>query len=133
MSSLVQKSRALNLFLSLYFLIFYGWLQFHHGHEAADYLNLGDTACRVIVVGAHCHSSDSDFPLFENHRVVIKPKFNCLFCTFNEWLFFRSSDNDVVCNLIVKKLGRTLPELISHRNASINYRLRAPPALFLSS
>ena len=133
MLSIVQKSRVLNFFLSLYFLFFYGWLQFHHGHDASDYLNLDDTACRVIVVGAHCHSSNADFPLFENHRIVIKPKFSCLFCTFNNWFFLRSSDNEAVCILTVNKLGRILPELISHRNASISYRLRAPPVLFPAS
>ena len=35
-----KKAAALNFFLSLYFLLFVGWLQFHHGHEAIDYLNL---------------------------------------------------------------------------------------------
>ena len=133
MMSIVQKSRVLNLFLSFYFLFFYGWLQFHHGHDALDYLNLCDTVCRVIVVGAHCHSSDADFPLFENHRIIVKPKFNCLFCTFNKWLFFRSSSNVAVCILTVQKLGEISTELIFHRNAPINYHLRAPPALFPSS
>jgi len=130
MLSIVQKSRVLNFFLSLYFLFFYGWLQFHHGHDASDYLNLDDTACRVIVVGAHCHSSNADFPLFENFRIVVKPRFNCLLCTFNKSLFLRSSLNEADITLKEKKSGRITTELDFKGNASITYYLRAPPVLF---
>jgi len=129
----IQKSRLLNLFLSFYFLFFYGWLQFHHGHTAQDYLNPDDSACRVIVAGAHCHSSEADFPLFENHRITVKHKIECLLCTFTHWLFPCSSADESVFILKVQKLGRLPSESVLCKNAHINYRLRAPPVHFLSS
>ena len=48
--SKVQKELGLNLFLSFY-LFFTGWLQFHHCHDAVDYLNLGDPPSQVVVLG----------------------------------------------------------------------------------
>ena len=133
MRSLINKCRGLNLFLSLHLLFFFNSLQFHHGHDAEDYLNTGDALYRVIVVGIHSHHCDTDFPLFANHKIIIEPKIKCLLCTFNRWHFLSSSDNPAVFILTVKDIVSRSAELISFRNASINYRLRAPPILFLSS
>ncbi len=128
----VKKTAVLNFFLSLYFLYFTGWLQFHHGHDAVDYLNLGDSASRVVVVGPHCHSSKATFPLFENHKIITRPRIDCLLCTFNDWLFLRSPGN--VINSILKfyKSDKLPFESVSHKPASSNYRLRAPPVSFPS-
>ena len=126
----VKKAAALNSFLSLYFLFFVGWLQFHHGHDAVDYLNFGDSLSRVVVVGSHCHSSKANFPLFENHKIIIKSRVDCLLCTFNDWLFLRSPGNGLVSVLKVQKLDSFPAQLVFHKQPSCTYHLRAPPVLF---
>ena len=126
----VRKAAALNSFLSLYFLFFVGWVQFHHGHDAVDYLDFGGSLTRVVVVGAHCHSSEADFPLFENHKIVIKSRVDCLLCTFNNWLFLRSSGNGLVSVLKVRKLASFHIQFDFHRQSSCTYHLRAPPVCF---
>ena len=128
----VKKAAALNLLLSLYFLYFTGWLQFHHGHDAVDYLNLGNGTSRVVVVGAHCHSTNAHFPLFENHKIVTKNRVECLLCTFNDWFFLRSPGNGINCILKAQKLSKLHSVSFPHKPASSNYRLRAPPFLFPS-
>lgn len=131
--SKVQKAPGLNFFLSFYFLFFTGWLQFHHGHDAVDYLNLGGSPSRVVVVGPHCHSSRANFPLFENHKIIIKHRVDCLLCTFSDWLFLRFPCNGLVCILKVQKTDKLPAEFVFYKNASITYRLRAPPVTFLSN
>ena len=126
----VKKAAAFDSFLSLYFLFFVGWLQFHHGHDAADYLNLGDSPSRVVVVGAHCHSSEANFPLFENHKIIIKSRVDCLLCTFNDWFFLRSPGNGLVSILNVRELDSFPTQFVFHRQSSCTYHLRAPPVLF---
>lgn len=133
MMSKAQKGFGLNLFLSFYFLFFTGWLQFHHEHEAVDCLNLGDSASREVVLGPHCHSSDTILPLFENHKIIIKHRVDCLLCTSTDWIFLRPLGNGVVCILKVQNLEKLPSEFIFHKRASSTYRLRAPPLLFPSS
>lgn len=123
----VQKVFGLNLLLSFYFLFFTGWLQFHHGHDAVDYLNPENSASRVVMVGPHCHSSRANFPLFENHKIIIKHRMDCLLCTFSDWLFLRSPCNGLACILKVQKTDKLHAEFVLYKNASIIYRLRAPP------
>ena len=126
----LKKAAAFNSFLSLYFLFFVGWLQFHHGHDAVDYLCLGDPQSRVVVVGSHCHSSEANFPLFENHEIIIESRVDCLLCTFNNWLFLRSPGNGLVSILKARKLESLPTQFAFHRQSSCTYRLRAPPVLF---
>ena len=123
----LKKAAAFNSFLSLYFLFFVGWLQFHHGHDAVDYLDFGDSASRVVVVGAHCHSSEANFPLFENHRIITKSRVDCLLCTFSNWLFLRSPGNRLVSILNVRELNCFPTQFVFQRQSSCTYHLRAPP------
>ena len=132
MMSKVQKELGLNLFLSFY-LFFTGWLQFHHCHDAVDYLNLGDPPSQVVVLGTHCHSSKANFPLFENHKVIIKHRVNCLLCTFTGKLLPRSPGNGAFCILNVQKLDELSSEFIFRKEASSIHRLRPPPIFFTSS
>jgi len=125
----MRAKRIVPAILALIF-FFYAWMQSYDRHDAVDYLNPGDSTCRAIIVEAHCHSSDTDFPLFENFRIVVKPRFNCLLCTFNKSLFLRSSLNEADITLKEKKSGRITTELDFKGNASITYYLRAPPVLF---
>ena len=126
----VKKAPGLNLFFSFYFLFFYSWLQFHHGHEAIDYLNLGASASRVVIVGAHHHHSQADFPLFGDHEIVTRTRVDCLLCTFNDWFFLRYQGNGIVSILKVQKLDNSPTELVFHRQSPCTYRLRAPPVMF---
>ena len=127
----MRAKRIIAAILALVF-FFYGWMQFHHRHgDAVDYLNPGGSTGHAIVVGAHCHSSDTDFPLFENLRIVIKPVlFNCLLCTFDRLVLPPPSVNEADFTLKETKTGRITTDLAFKVNASITYNLRAPPVLF---
>ena len=125
----MRAKRIVAAILALVF-FFYGWMQVHHRHDVEDYLNPGVSTSLAIVVGAHSHSSDADFPLFDNLRIVarFKPS-KCLLCTFNRCFFLRQSVNEIDFTLQKERSNRIINELVFQGNVSAAYRLRAPPVL----
>ena len=124
----LKKYAALpNVLAALYFSLYMGWLQFNHGHDPLDYLHSGGWGPRVVIEGVHCHNSVVEHPLFESHRLRIKPPSGCLLCTFSNWQFFQLSRaacdfDDLREKAIVQPAG-----LAPKKTPLKTYDLRAPP------
>ena len=126
----LKKYAALpNVLAVLYFSLYVGWLQFHHGHDPLDYLNGGGQPPRVVLEGVHCHNSVAKHPLFESHRLRIKPPSGCLLCTFSNWQFFQLSGAISAFENFPRNAVAAPSRLAPESTPEKSYDPRAPPFL----
>ena len=126
---MIRKTFKYNLLyacFSLYFVFFVGWMQFHHGHDAEEYLDLGTEVTRVDIVSIHHHSVKDIFPLIEHHNLVVKPHFDCPLCAVN-WMFHGLLDAQKLVAADHSNLQLTFAREDLSRKPKCNYFLRAPP------
>lgn len=123
----LKNSKNLSLALSVYFLFFMGWVQFHHGHDPSEELACQMEVGRVVVVGGHCHATAAGLPILEHHEIISKPPFHCLLCTFTDWTFLFGQGTALSSSELNTLLGAGLPEDLLIAASCPSYRLRAPP------
>ena len=122
----ILKYDLLYTLFSLYFVFFIGWMQFHHGHDAEEYLEQDDNVTRVEILSIHHHSVDDLFPLIEHHKIVIKPHFDCPLCAAN-WLFHGLPDAQSLAFADLSFQRFLFTSLNYSSKLICNYYLRAPP------
>ena len=127
MPSLKKFNAIPNVLAVVYFSLYVGWLQFHHGHDYLDYLYGGGQVPSVVLEGVHCHNSVVQHPLFESHRLRAKPPLGCLLCTFNNWQFFQYSGANFANDNFPRKAIAALSNLAPKSTPEKSYDLRAPP------